>query len=198
MIEIERKGRRSGPRPTSPATTATPTSGMRPVPTVFGGSRMRLSALPPRPPPPGAAATTPAAASAVSVSVPSTPALHVGWEPHTAERSRQVPPPAVHVLHPLRAVLRPLDAEHFCHQATELAGGGPGERAGMDWKGRHLRGGPRGGEMGGWGRLRKRLGAVTVGGDFFWGGGFKPRFVGPKSTKITSVFHLEPVFFRTP
>ena len=34
---------------------------------------------------------------------------------------------------------------------------------GMHWKGRHLRGGPRGGWTGGWRRLPKRLRAVTVG-----------------------------------
>ena len=34
---------------------------------------------------------------------------------------------------------------------------------GMYWKGRDLRGGPRSGSMGGWRRLPKRLGAVTVG-----------------------------------
>ena len=33
----------------------------------------------------------------------------------------------------------------------------------MHWKGRGLRGGPRSGEAGGWRRLPKRLGAVTVG-----------------------------------
>ena len=38
-----------------------------------------------------------------------------------------------------------------------------GVRAGMHWKGRGLRGGPRGGYTGGWRRLSKRLGAVTVG-----------------------------------
>ena len=42
-------------------------------------------------------------------------------------------------------------------------GGAGGGGAGMHWKGRDLRGGPRGGQAGGWRRLPKRLGAVTVG-----------------------------------
>ena len=39
----------------------------------------------------------------------------------------------------------------------------PPPSPGMYWKGRDLRGGPRSGSMGGWRRLPKRLGAVTVG-----------------------------------
>ena len=37
------------------------------------------------------------------------------------------------------------------------------EAPGMHWNGRDLRGGPRSGWTGGWRRLPKRLGAVTVG-----------------------------------
>ena len=42
-------------------------------------------------------------------------------------------------------------------------GGAGGASPGMHWKGRDLGGGPRGGQTGGWRRLPKRLGAVTVG-----------------------------------
>ena len=35
--------------------------------------------------------------------------------------------------------------------------------AGMHWKGRDLRGRPKSAQIGGWRRLPKRLGAVTVG-----------------------------------
>ena len=38
-----------------------------------------------------------------------------------------------------------------------------GQGSGLHWKGRDLRGGPRSGQAGGWRRLPKPLGAVTVG-----------------------------------
>ena len=52
-----------------------------------------------------------------------------------------------------------------CRQPTfsKVLGHRVGVWGGMHWKGRGLRGGPRGGETGGWRRLLKRLGAVTVG-----------------------------------